>query len=138
MFSGQNPAACGVLRMKNTVWTQCWVGDGAKGTVQWLIRRAREPTLTTALLPPLPPDPAYPRAVHTARIPPQYTQASTRPVPATFNCIMQPLVHIPAKFVPIYLHSRPCLTLNCMLYGGLHFSQGRLFHARWGQVHFNS
>ena len=57
MFSGQNPAACSVLRMKNTVWTQCWVGDGAKGTVQWLIRGAREPTLTTALLPYLPTSP---------------------------------------------------------------------------------
>ena len=54
MFSGQNPPACSVLRMKNTVWTQCWVGDGAKGTVQWLIRGARKPTLTTALLPYLP------------------------------------------------------------------------------------
>ena len=57
MFSGQNPAACSVLRMKNTVWTQCWVGDGAKGTVQWLIRGARKPTLTTALLPYLPTSP---------------------------------------------------------------------------------
>ena len=63
MFSGQNPPACSVLRMKNTVWTQCWVGDGAKGTVQWLIRGAREPTLTTALLPYLPSFPAHHHAL---------------------------------------------------------------------------
>ena len=34
----------------------------------------------------------------------------------TFNWIMQPLVHIPPKFAPIYLHFRPCLMLICMLY----------------------
>ena len=50
--------------------------------------------------------------------------ASLRPVAPTFSCIMQPLVHIPPKFVPIYLHSSSCLTLNCMLYGGFRFSRG--------------
>ena len=34
----------------------------------------------------------------------------------TFNWIMQTLVHIHPKFAPIYLHSRPWRTLNCMLY----------------------
>ena len=34
----------------------------------------------------------------------------------TFNWIMQTLVHIHPKFAPIYLHFRPCSTLNCMLY----------------------
>ena len=132
MFSGQNPPACSVLRMKNTVWTQCWVGDGAKGTVQWLIRGARKPTLTTALLPYLPSFPAHHHALPSL-LPVFFTLAYhhpppnllhfhittlhshlqyfslpnfLKPVAPTFNCIIQQLVHIQDRFVTIYL---PCV-----------------------------
>ena len=52
----------------------------------------------------------------------------------TFNWIMQPLVHIPPKFAPIYLHFRPCLKLICMLHAC--YSGFRALYSGWFTPHY--
>ena len=138
MFSGQNPPACSVLRMKNTVWTQCWVGDGAKGTVQWLIRGAREPTLTTALLPYLPTSPCSTLSTTCVLYPcisPHITTLAYHHPPFA-------IFFPPSRLLSTALYSRSCIstidflqficpvpyTKRCMLYlQGVPFILGEAF-----------